>query len=259
MKIKKLNKMSTGYINPSKTKGDFNTHINKCALYLMRDNRSGDVKIGISNNPLRRLKEVEKQYNVGSVSLINKTWFLKKEDANKYEKIFHKRYLTSISLSRGGREWFTLSDKDINGFLEWMRRSTEKRSYRARKISTKVWKAPKELEKDRISAFLYGTIISFLTGIIPAFGFAFLQSEVGLIIAPCGVGIFCITKTKKDKNIERIYGENGFEISKELPIWELKSMNLWNEEQLTIPDYKLSKSSDMPNHIHPLISHQEVF
>ena len=110
--------MSTGYINPSTTKRGVNTKIKKCALYLMRDNRSGDVKIGISNNPLRRLKEVEKQYNVGSVSLINKTWFLKKEDANKYEKIFHKRYLTSISLSRGGREWFTLSDKDINGFLD---------------------------------------------------------------------------------------------------------------------------------------------
>ena len=145
--------MSTGYINPSTTKRGVNTKIKKCALYLMRDNRSGDVKIGISNNPLRRLKEVEKQYNVGSVSLINKTWFLKKEDANKYEKIFHKRYLTSISLSRGGREWFTLSDKDINGFLEWMRRSPEKRSYRARKLSTKVWKAPKALEKDRFSAF----------------------------------------------------------------------------------------------------------
>ena len=41
-------------------------------------------------------------------------------------------------------------------------------------------------------------------------------------------------------------------ISKELPIWELKSMNLWNEEQLTIPNYNLSKSSDMPNHIHSL-------
>ena len=108
--------MSTGYINSSTTKRGVNTKIKKCALYLMRDNRSGDVKIGISNNPLRRLKEVEKQYNVGSVSLINKTWFIKKEDANKYEKIFHKRYLTSISLSRGGREWFTLSDKDIITF-----------------------------------------------------------------------------------------------------------------------------------------------
>lgn len=233
-------------------KGNFNANINKCALYLMRDNKSGDIKIGISNNPQRRLKEVEKQYNVGSVSLIKKTWFLKKEDAIKYEKIFHRRYSSSISLSRGGREWFTLNDQDINGFLEWMRISTEKRSYKARKISTKVWKAPKELEKDRISAFLYGSLLSLVSGIIPAIGFAFLQSEIGLFVGPCGVGIFCVTKTKKDKTIEKIYGEDGFEISKGLPIWELKSMNLWNEKQLTIPDYKISKLSDMPNHIHPI-------
>ena len=184
----------------------------------MRDNRSGDVKIGISNNPKRRLKQVEAQYNVGSVSIIDKTWFFSKEEAHKYEKAFHNRYLNSVSFSRGGRDWFNLNDEDISGFLEWMRRSTEKRSYRARKISTKVWKAPKELEKDRFSAFLYGTILSFVTGIVPAFGFAFLQSEIGLIIAPCGVGVLCVTKTKKDKNIERIYGENGFEISKEFPM-----------------------------------------
>ena len=44
----------------------------------MKDNRSGDVKIGISNNPKRRLKEVEAQYNVGSVSIIDKTWFFSK-------------------------------------------------------------------------------------------------------------------------------------------------------------------------------------
>ena len=136
----------------------------KCALYLMRDNRSGDVKIGISNNPKRRLKEVEDQYNVGSVSIIDKTWFFSKEEAHKYEKVFHKRYLTSVSFSRGGREWFNLNDEDISGFLEWMRRSTDKRSYRARTISTKIWKSQEELEKDRISAFLMGTILSFITG-----------------------------------------------------------------------------------------------
>ena len=224
----------------------------KCAFYLMKDNRSGDVKIGISNNPKRRLKQVEAQYNVGSVSIIDKTWFLSKEEAHKYEKAFHNRYLNSVSFSWGGREWFNLNDEDISGFLEWMRRATEKRSYRARTISTKIWKTPDELEKDRTSAFWMGTIVSFLTGIIPAIGFLLTQSEIALFITPVGVGVYCLTKTKKDKKIQRTYGEDGFEISKGIPIWELNSMNLWDEEQLTIKDYKISKLSDMPNKIKPI-------
>jgi len=94
--------------------------------------------------------------------------------------------------------------------------------------------------------------LSFITGIIPVIAFLLLQSEIALFIAPCGVGIYCVTKTKNDKKIERTYGEDGYEISKGLPIWELKSMNLWNEEHSTIKDYKISKLSDMPNKIQPI-------
>ena len=38
-----------------------------CALYLMQDTLSGDTKIGITNNPKERKKEVEQKYNVGEV------------------------------------------------------------------------------------------------------------------------------------------------------------------------------------------------
>ena len=38
-----------------------------CSLYIVEDTISGDVKIGISNNPKERKEEIEEHYNVGKV------------------------------------------------------------------------------------------------------------------------------------------------------------------------------------------------
>ena len=53
----------------------------KCALYLMKDVGSGDSKIGISNDLTRRVREVQDSYNVSTVELIDKTWFLNRSEA----------------------------------------------------------------------------------------------------------------------------------------------------------------------------------
>ena len=41
-----------------------NKEIEQCALYLIQDTISGDYKIGISNNPRERKKEIRVEYNV---------------------------------------------------------------------------------------------------------------------------------------------------------------------------------------------------
>ena len=45
--------------------------IEQCALYLIQDTISGDYKIGISNNPGERKKEIRLQYNVGDLKGIS--------------------------------------------------------------------------------------------------------------------------------------------------------------------------------------------
>ena len=53
-----------------------NNEIEQCALYLIQDTISGDYKIGISNNPRERKKEIRREYNVGELKGISITWFL---------------------------------------------------------------------------------------------------------------------------------------------------------------------------------------
>ena len=67
-----------------------------CSLYIVEDTLSGDVKIGISNNPKERKKEIEEQYNVGDVRGISITWFLTRKEALFWESEFHKNLDLSI-------------------------------------------------------------------------------------------------------------------------------------------------------------------
>ena len=94
-----------------------------CSLYIVEDTLSGDVKIGISNNPKERKNEIEEQYNVGKVRGISITWFLTRREALYWESQFHKKFKFKHSPARGGKEWFTLSLEEINEFVEWMRES----------------------------------------------------------------------------------------------------------------------------------------
>ena len=94
-----------------------------CSLYIVEDTLSGDVKIGISNNPKERKNEIEEQYNVGKVRGISITWFFTRKEALYWESKFHKKFSHKHSPSRGGKEWFTLTTEEINQFVGWMRES----------------------------------------------------------------------------------------------------------------------------------------
>tara|TARA_Y100001968_G_scaffold332373_1_gene390300 strand:+ start:2584 stop:2754 length:171 start_codon:yes stop_codon:yes gene_type:complete len=48
----------------------------KCMLYIVHDSDSGDVKMGITNKPKERKKEIQIGYNVWHVRGISITWFL---------------------------------------------------------------------------------------------------------------------------------------------------------------------------------------
>ena len=96
-----------------------------CALYLMQDTLSGDTKIGISNNPRERKKEVEQKYNVGKVRGISITWFFSRKEALDWEDKFHKRFKLKHSPERGGNEWFKLNKREVEEFIEWMRENTK--------------------------------------------------------------------------------------------------------------------------------------
>ena len=91
-----------------------------CSLYIVEDTLSGDVKIGISNNPKERKKEIEEQYNVGDVRGISITWFLTRKEALFWENEFHKKFRLKHSPARGGREWFSLTSEEVNDFVNCM-------------------------------------------------------------------------------------------------------------------------------------------
>ena len=102
--------------------------IEQCALYVIQDTRSGDYKIGISNNPAERKKEIKLEYDVGELKGISITWFLTRKEALSWESKFHKKFKLWHSPARGGKEWFSLSSKQVNEFINWMRTSTEDRN-----------------------------------------------------------------------------------------------------------------------------------
>ena len=96
-----------------------------CALYIVQDTESGDVKIGISNNPKERKKEIQTEYNVGHVRGISITWFLTRKEALLWESRFHKKYKLKHSPARGGKEWFSLSNTEVQSYINWMKQSNQ--------------------------------------------------------------------------------------------------------------------------------------
>ena len=105
-----------------------NNEIEQCALYLIQNKISGDYKIGISNNPRERKKEIRLEYNVGELKGISITWFLTRNEALYWEEKFHEKFKFWHSPARGGKEWFSLSSRQVNEFIEWMRNNTKDRN-----------------------------------------------------------------------------------------------------------------------------------
>ena len=96
-----------------------------CALYIVEDTVSKDVKIGISNNPKERKNEIEQEYNVGNVRGLSITWFFSRKEALLWESEFHKKFKNKHSPERGGKEWFSLNQIEINSFIKWMSESNK--------------------------------------------------------------------------------------------------------------------------------------
>tara|TARA_B100000674_G_scaffold260346_1_gene214683 strand:+ start:92 stop:808 length:717 start_codon:yes stop_codon:yes gene_type:complete len=227
-------------------------HMDKCAVYLMQDRYSGDVKIGISNNPELRRTQVQSSYNVGGVSLVAQTWFFTRDEARKYEKAFHYRYSRYLSPARGGREWFKLSQQQIDGFLAWMKASTQSRVYNVRRLSTKIWKSDEEVQRHRWSAFFGGLAASFLTGCIPVATMVLTNNPAAAIGAPVGVGAVCALRVKKDKEIYIEYGIDGKPLPEDFPHTELIQMKLWKATRIEVPDYSMTSSEEFPKVISAL-------
>lgn len=77
----------------------------------------------------------------------------------------------------------------IQGFIDWMEASTSKRAFMVVTVKAEAQKSPNEIFKHRWQAFLTGTALSFLTGLVPMIGIAISSgNEAGLIAAPLGVG-----------------------------------------------------------------------
>lgn len=99
------------------------------AVYLMKNNWSdNNYKIGYSNNPTRRRQEVEENYDNVDPRIITEVWLPTTQYARKIEARWHKRFKKNLSNDHGGREWFTLTTKEIQAFLEWSEQSMNERA-----------------------------------------------------------------------------------------------------------------------------------
>ena len=79
-------------------------------------------------SPPHNHKHIIGNYNVGELKGISITWFLTRKEALSWESKFHKKFKLWHSPARGGKEWFSLSSKQVNEFINWMRTSTEDRN-----------------------------------------------------------------------------------------------------------------------------------
>ena len=214
--------------------------MDKCALYLVRDHQSGAVKIGISKHPETRLKQIADHYAVGRVSIVQTTWFTTRDEARRWESNFHQRYKIYRSSKQGGREWFDLSDQQIQGFIDWMEASTNQRVVKVITVQTDAQKSSDAITTDRWSAFWTGMAVSFFTGLVPVIGF-FLAGEnaVGTFAAPAGVGAYAASRVKKKKCLSQSYLLDGGSLEGKVALArEYKLMGLWDERTYRLPGLK---------------------
>lgn len=96
------------------------------AVYLMKNLWSeSNYKVGFSNNPSRRVVEVDHHYGV-QPRILSTCWFPTEKDARAAELIWHKRFADFQSDDHGGREWFSLPRARVNEFSEWCSNSPDR-------------------------------------------------------------------------------------------------------------------------------------
>ena len=115
----------------------------KTSIYLIKDLDNHGVKIGMSNNIERRMREIKKQYKVDNIKLISYITLGSKEAAEIMEKELHNKFGSfkayGYSSNRGhtSHEWFYLDNEKINLIRLLFSCINKKRVYRARKIERK--------------------------------------------------------------------------------------------------------------------------
>lgn len=95
-----------------------------CCVYLLFNEWSeSNYKIGISNNPDRRVLEVTETYTNVLPKTIATAWFPSKRSAQRVESRWHKYFKEYQSDDHGGKEWFSLTDENTRLFIEWSKKS----------------------------------------------------------------------------------------------------------------------------------------
>lgn len=85
-------------------------------LYLVASGNDDSIyKIGISDDPERRLGEIQKRYNVPNAFIVETMDVNTRETVFALENALHERFAESRSNLYGGREWFRLTDQEVTG------------------------------------------------------------------------------------------------------------------------------------------------
>ena len=156
--IKSNNENSVFEIDTVKApKADEQTYI-----YLIRDGKTGNIKIGISNNVKKRMTSIINEYYVWPVELIFCLPFPSRNDAESMESYLHKKYsryrLFSYSTQKGNtsKEWFDLNKNHVEEIKNILNKNYEARNNPSKKRNF-----------DSVDLLAYGFLICVAIALLP--------------------------------------------------------------------------------------------
>ena len=156
--IKSNNENSVFEIDTVKApKADEQTYI-----YLIRDGKTGNIKIGISNNVKKRMTSIINEYYVWPVELIYCLPFPSRNDAESMESYLHKKYsryrLFSYSTQKGNtsKEWFDLNKNHVEEIKNILNKNYEARNNPSKKRNF-----------DSVDLLAYGFLICVAIALLP--------------------------------------------------------------------------------------------
>ncbi len=156
--IKSNNENSVFEIDTVKApKADEQTYI-----YLIRDGKTGNIKIGISNNVKKRMTSIINEYYVWPVELIFCLPFPSRNDAESMESYLHKKYsryrLFSYSTQKGNtsKEWFDLNKNHVEEIKNILNKNYEARNNPSKKRNF-----------DSLDLLAYGFLICVAIALLP--------------------------------------------------------------------------------------------
>lgn len=89
------------------------------AVYLFHNEEAaGDYKVGLSDSTLRRQIQVRDTYQV-SPAVICSAWLPSRKAAFAAETKWHQYFTALRSSGYSGREWFSLTNLDVDQFTTW--------------------------------------------------------------------------------------------------------------------------------------------